>query len=377
MTVCEYLKDNTHYVHDDFLQRKTYQLMVLTQDVYSYRVRFLLRHPKRHGIRNIFFEPLAVTVWWLVLALIAITGIMLAIHVHAEYQIYWELKMLQPHESAATTLQQLAPEHKLDFIILTTLEAAFMQGPSPEHFHANSTRLLLTSVSVFALLLMQFYAACIVSSLLSEAPRTITTLEALYNSGMDIGMENAWYNFEMFKASTNRFVNNIFKYRICKNGKQNIVTLEEGIQRIARGGFALHVILNSAYQLLGGKLTESQYCELQEIAFTNPFKTGIVMKKSTPLADYLKVAILKFRESGIMKYNDLQWKLPQIDCAALAKDDVEVDLEHFAPVLVFLAFSILTSVWMFILEHIYKRVERILCINYEIVCKTMRKYLPK
>ncbi|XP_073819352.1 ionotropic receptor 84a [Musca autumnalis] len=428
MSISEYLNDNKRYLQNDFMQRKTYQLMSITQDIYNFSfhlriedewglftngtwtgvlgllnnheieftllplrymserlhiisytpevhvelVRFLLRHPKRTGIRNIFFEPLTVTVWWSVLAIIVITGIMLGIHVHAEYQLYWKLKTLQPHQSAATTLQQLVPEHKLDFIVLTILEAAFMQGPTPEHFHANSTRLLLTSVSVFALLLMQFYAAFIVSSLLSEAPRTITTLDALYNSSLEIGMENAWYNYDMFNTTTtttNPLVRTIFKNRICKNGKRNILTLEEGVQRVAKGGFAFHVTLSRVYQLLVDILTESQFCELQEISFSNPFTTGIGVEKTSPYFEYLKSAILKFRESGILKYSDLVWKVPKIDCAALAKNDVEVDMEHFAPVLVFLAFAIMTSVWVFVFEYLYK--------SYKIVYKTMRKCLRK
>ncbi|XP_061395061.1 glutamate receptor 1-like [Musca vetustissima] len=432
MTMSEYLNDNKHYLQNDFMQRKTYQLMAITQDVYNYSfqlhikdgwgifnngtwtgviglmtnkdvefslsplrymidrlhvvsytpvvhvelVRFLLRHPKRTSIRNIFFEPLAVNVWWCVLALIIITGILLGIHIHTEYQLYWKLKMLQPHERVATFYQR-GPEHKLDFVVLTILETAFMQGPAPEQFHANSTRLLLTSVSVFAILLMQFYGGYIVGTLLSETPRTITTLEALYNSTMEIGMEDVSYNYDIFNLSQNQVAQKIFKTRICKNGKRNIVTLEDGLQRIAKGGFALHVSLNRAYQLLTDMLTQSQFCELQEITFNNPFVTAIGTSKTTPYLKYLKTAVLKFRESGVMRYNELVWKLPKIDCAALAKDDVEVDLEHFAPVCVFLAFAIMISIWIFMLELIYKRMKYLLHIDYEEIRGTIRSYLRK
>ncbi|XP_019890665.2 glutamate receptor 1-like [Musca domestica] len=430
MTMSEYLNDNKRYLQNDFMQRKTYQLMTITQDVFNYSfnlkiedswgvynngtwtgviglinsndaefslsplrymterlhvvsytpvvhvelVRFLLRHPKRTSIRNIFFEPLAVNVWWCVLALIITTGFLLGIHVYTEYHLYWKMKMLQPNETAAT-FYQLGPEHKVDFVVLTILETAFMQGPSPEQFHANSTRLLLTSVSVFAILLMQFYGGYIVGSLLSETPRTITNLDALYSSSMEIGMEDISYNYDIFNLTSNRVAQKMYKNRICKNGKRNIVTLEEGLQRIAKGSFALHVSLNRAYQLLTDMLTESQFCELQEITFNNPFVTAIGAAKTTPYLKYIKSAVLKFREAGIMKYNDLVWKLPKIDCAALAKDDVEVDLEHFAPVLVFLAFSIMISVWILMLEFLYKRIEKMLHINYENMCRTIRKCL--
>lgn len=212
---------------------------------FSYRIRFLLRHPKRSSIRNIFFEPLADSVWWCVLALIVITIFLLATHLYAEYRLYCKRNMLQDGSSKTP---------RLDFVVLTILEAIFMQGPSPEEFYANSTRLLLTSVSAFSVLLMQFYGAFIVSSLLSEAPRTITNIPALYNSSLKIGMENVSYNFEIFASATNPLVRNIYKNRISKKGtRNNILTLEQGAQRIAQGGFAFHVSVNRAYRFLDGE----------------------------------------------------------------------------------------------------------------------------
>lgn len=139
-----------------------------------------------------------------------------------------------------------------DFIVLCIMEAILMQGPAPELFRCNSTRLLIVSVSIFSILLMQFYGAFIVSSLLSEPPRTITNLQALYNSSLEVGMENVPYNYDVFMNSTNPLVHNLYKYRICNKhtNHHNIITLEEGVKRIGKGNFAFHVAIDRAYRLL-------------------------------------------------------------------------------------------------------------------------------
>ncbi|XP_075145156.1 ionotropic receptor 84a isoform X2 [Haematobia irritans] len=301
MSMVEYLEDSKRYLENDLMMRKAYQLIQMVQGVYNFtfrlkfsdgwgiplnntwtgvmglvvrdevefsvaplrftserirqvvysqvvhveRVRFLFRHPKRSSIRNIFFEPLATTVWWCVFALTVITGILLAIHVYAEYRWYWKVQLAKGEEPPQHDI-----EPDVDFIVFTTLETIFMQGPTPEHFNANSTRLLLTSVSAFTIILMQFYGAFVVSSLLSEAPRSITNLPALYGSNLEIGMEDIPYNYEFFASTSSPVVRNIYNNRICKKGTRNIVSLEEGADRIGQGGFAFHASLNRIYRIL-------------------------------------------------------------------------------------------------------------------------------
>ncbi|XP_059217780.1 glutamate receptor ionotropic, kainate glr-3 [Stomoxys calcitrans] len=427
MPIMEYLEDNKRFLQNDLMQRKTYQLMKMVQELFNCtfatkilkdwgirqndswtglmksidsnevefsicplrftrerfhavfyspelhveRIRFLLRHPKGSHMRNIFFEPLTYHVWCCVLALIVITAFLLTIYMHAEYQLYWKVNMSEGG-------RPLAPnnEPQMDFAIFTTLETIFMQGPSPDQFRLNSIRLLLISVSVFAVLLMQYYGAYIVSSLLSEAPRSITNLPALYESNLEIGMENISYNFELFGTATNQVVRNIYKKRICRKGIPNVMSMEQGVQRIAQGGFALHASVNRAYRILADILDETEFCELQEITFNTPFSAGLAMSKATPYRKFITTAILKFRESSLLLYNDRQWEIPHIDCATKSKNDVVVDLQHFAPVLVFLAFAILTSIWVFIMELLlHKHNQRQIHVNFKNICNTMHKYL--
>lgn len=181
-------------------------------------------------------------------------------HVHAEYKIFTKLQKQTTSNDGAKSENDalLQPmENHLDFIFLCIMEAILMQGPAPELFRCNSTRLLVVSVSIFSILLMQFYGAFIVSSLLSEPPRTITNLQALYNSSLELGMENVSYNYDIFMNNKNPMVRNLYKYRICNKhtNRPNVMTLEEGVKRIGKGNFAFHVITDRAYRLLTGELS--------------------------------------------------------------------------------------------------------------------------
>ncbi|XP_037819649.1 glutamate receptor ionotropic, kainate 2 [Lucilia sericata] len=392
----DYLSDDKNFMEDDAMQRKTYQLIRLMEDMFNLKfeihftdkwgaktngtwsgvigllnthqvelslcplrylltrmqvidysrnihtekIHFLFRHPKRTSIRNIFFEPLADIVWWCILALIVVTILMLTIHVHTEYKLS-------------------AMENHFDFIVLCIMEAILMQGPDPELFRCNSTRVLIVSVSIFSILLMQFYGAFIVSSLLSEPPRTITNLQALYNSSLEVGMENISYNYEVFINNKNPLVSNLYKYRICNKhtNHDNILTLEEGVKRIGKGNFAFHVAIDRAYRLLITFLTESQFCDLQEVNFHQPFtfSSGVGIRKSSPYYEHITLALAMFQEAALLPYNDKKWEVNKIDCTAIKGEEVEVDLQHFAPALAFLFFAILISFVALIIEILYKK----------------------
>jgi len=150
-------------------------------------IHFLFRHPRRSHIRNIFFEPLSNQVWWCVLVLVTGSTLLLLIHVRQE-------RMLSHMDN------------RLSFVWFTMLETYLQQGPANEIFRLFSTRLLISFSCIFSFMLMQFYGAFIVGSLLSESSRSIVNLQALYDSNLAIGMENISYNFPIFTNTSNQLV---------------------------------------------------------------------------------------------------------------------------------------------------------------------------
>ncbi|KAH8420691.1 hypothetical protein KR222_000692 [Zaprionus bogoriensis] len=297
-------------------------------------IHFLFRHPRRSSIRNIFFEPLSTQVWWCVLALVVCSILLLPLHLRHEQQ----------------QQRRQALEQRLAFVWFTMLETYLQQGPALELFQLPSTRLLISVSCLFSFMLMQFYGAFIVGSLLSDAARSIVSLRALYESSLEIGMENVSYNYALFTNTTNRLVRDVFTERICRAGQHNILSIHQGAERIQQGGFAFHAAIDRMYRLLIELLDEREFCELQEIMFNPPYVSGSVLPKGSPWREHVAFAVLHLGETGLRQYNDKLWTVPKPDCRLFKDAQVEVDLKHFAPALFALLLAMLCSGAVFLLE---------------------------
>lgn len=241
-------------------------------------------------------------------------------------------------------------EKPLTFVWFTMLQTYLQQGPDQQIFQLPSTRLLISICCIFSFMLMQFYGAFIVGSLLSDTPRSIVNLLALYESNLEIGMENISYNFALFTNTTNQLVRDVFTQRICCAGQHNILSIQQGAERIGQGGFAFHAAIDRMYRLLIELLDERRFCELQEIQFNPPYVSGSVLPKGSPWREHLAFAILHLGETGLMQYNDKLWTVPKPDCRMFKAAQVEVGLKQFAPALFALLLAMLFSVAVFLCE---------------------------
>ncbi|XP_023176733.2 glutamate receptor 1 isoform X1 [Drosophila hydei] len=307
-----------------------------TPALHTQFIHFLFRHPRHNSIRNIFFEPLSTEVWWCVLFLMVGSGLLLVLHVRQERRLQ------QPVGQAI--------DRPVSFVWFIMLETYLQQGPATNQFQLQSTRLLISASCIFSFMLMQFYGAFIVGSLLSDMPRSIVNLQALFESELEIGMEDIAYNFELFTNTSNQLVRDVYSHRICRNRPPNILSIEEGAQRIKRGGFAFHTAIDRLYRLLNELLDERLFCELQEIMFSPPYLGASIMPKNSPWREHLNFAILYMGETGLIGYNDRIWTVHRPDCTLFKDSEVEVDLKHFAPALFTLILAMLVSASVFMLE---------------------------
>ncbi|KAH8248315.1 hypothetical protein KR038_012054 [Drosophila bunnanda] len=303
-----------------------YSAVLHTQDIH-----FIFRHPRHSHIRNIFFEPLSIQVWWCVVALITGSTLLLLLHVQQERR-----------------LQRSLVESRLSFVWFSILETYLQQGPNTDVFRLFSTRILISFSCIFSFMLMQFYGAFIVGSLLSESPRSIVSLQDLYDSNMVLGMENISYNFAMFTNTSNQLVKKVFAEKICEH---NIMTLQQGADRVIQGRFAFHTAIDRIYRLLKDlHMDEGEFCELQEIRFNPTYTTGSVMPKGSPWREHIAHALLHLHATGLKRYNDKKWIVRRPDCSLYKASKADVDLEHFAPALFTLVLAIMGSAVVFMLE---------------------------
>lgn len=277
--------------------------------------------------------------WCCVLVLVAGSTLLLLIHVRTERRLH---------------LSKV--ESRVSFAWFSMLETYLQQGPATDVFQLFSTRLLISFSCLFSFMLMQFYGAFIVGSLLSDSPRSIVNLQALYESNLAIGMENIGYNFAIFTNTSYQLVKEVYAKKICRAGEHNILTLQQGAERLLQGRFAFHAAIDRLYRILVElRMDEGQFCDLQEIMFSPKYTTGSVMPKSSPWREHLSHALLHLRATGLMQYNDRKWMIPRPDCTLFKASQAEVDLEHFAPALLILVLAIMASVVVFLLELLVHR----------------------
>lgn len=193
---------------------------------------FVFRHPQNFYLRNPFLQPFNNTVWIVILVSLVSSSLGLVLCVTLSHKM--------PSTEASSSN-----------IGLVIIGAITQQGTS-NIFHSIPSRILLSSVLILSFLLYQFYSAFLVASLLSESPKKIDSPQKLYDSGLDIGMEDVVYNYYLF-SETSAISKKLLMNRILKAKDKHVVPITEGLKLVKQGGFAYHADAMGAYRYLAGK----------------------------------------------------------------------------------------------------------------------------
>lgn len=244
---------------------------------YHVRVLFMFRHPKTSlAAGNIFVQPFVTVVWVVTVAV----GVVSA---------YLMRRMLLLDEAERVDRRRATGEPvdtTWSAALLMVFGILFQQGYDVEP-NRISARIVALSALVLALLLFQFYSSFIVGSLLMEPPKTIKTIRQLYDSGMEVGMDAVSYNRDIFEHAVDEAAIQLYRERILK--KNNVFVVNKGLELIKRGGFAYHTDSSSAHIRLRSVLSDSEVCELQEIAYAKPFPCGPIVPNGSPLVELIKI----------------------------------------------------------------------------------------
>lgn len=193
---------------------------------------FVFRHPQNFYLRNPFLEPFNNTVWIVILVSLVSSSLGLVLCVTLSHKM--------PSTEASSSN-----------IGLVIIGAITQQGTS-NIFYSIPSRILFSSVLILSFLLYQFYSAFLVASLLSESPKKIDSPQKLYDSGLDIGMEDVVYNYYLFNE-TSAISKKLLMNRILKAKDKHVVPITEGLKLVKQGGFAYHADAMGAYRYLAGK----------------------------------------------------------------------------------------------------------------------------
>lgn len=151
-----------------------------------------------------------------------------------------------------------------------------------------AARITVLAVLFLALMLLQFYGAFLVASLLMDPPKTIRTIRQLFDSGLECALDEVAYIRDIFTHLIDPNEIDLYQKRIVPTSSW--VGQTEGQQRIKRGGFAFAFAdISPMYTDITSVLSESEVCDLQTIRVHKPFACGPALPNRSPLQELVKI----------------------------------------------------------------------------------------
>lgn len=102
-----------------------------------------------------------------------------------------------------------------------------------------SSRIMVTTMLIFSVLVFQFYSSFIVGSLLTEPPKNIKTVKQLLTSRFQFGVDNVAYVMDNFHFATEASTVELYKRLTSAPGKL-LMPLQTGITLLKKGGFVFN-----------------------------------------------------------------------------------------------------------------------------------------
>lgn len=74
-----------------------------------------------------------------------------------------------------------------------------------------------------------------------------------------------------------------------KNGRENYMSLEEGVKNVRKGLFAFHMELALGYKLMSETFFEDEKCNIVEIAYLQVTDPWYAIKKNSSYKEMFKI----------------------------------------------------------------------------------------
>ncbi|GLV43552.1 Ionotropic receptor 75d [Carabus blaptoides fortunei] len=215
---------------------------------------FIFRNPKSEfTVRGAFFSPLSSIVWLATWGIMLLTIIIMRLCFYQE----WKFEDRSIHNSPM--------EYDLGYILLLTF-GGLCQQDVPRIPNLYSGRIIIFTSVLFTYILYQFYSGGIVSSLLSEPPKTINNLKELMNSPLQIGIEDMIFEKDFFDQTSDPLALELYRTRVVgqRNGSDAYYKVEHGLQLVKDGGFAFQVDTDVAYKIIAETYSNEIICDLNQ-----------------------------------------------------------------------------------------------------------------
>ncbi|XP_063239807.1 glutamate receptor ionotropic, kainate glr-3-like [Bacillus rossius redtenbacheri] len=315
-----------------------------TTDTTAFRARFFFRQPSLSSVANIYVMPFSIEVWAThFFVVVALTAVMFMMQ-----WVKWRPAGTEPYSRDWSE------------IFLSSLGTTCQQGwqKTPQDIPA---RILFICLNILSIFFFTSYSAIVVS-LLQTPSSSINNLEELINSPMKIAMHDIIYNHNIdnyMNVSASAVVRRLFAERVSgRPARETYLPLDEGMELVRRGQFAFHVDVG-AYKQVKDTWREAEKCDLAELYMLPPCVTSVVpVRKGSPYKKLITVKMRRVREVGLLAREKARWGTDKQRCQDRGAVFVSVGLQDFRPALLVLAYGMLLSAAILLLECAHHRWSR-------------------
>ncbi|XP_069999556.1 glutamate [NMDA] receptor subunit 1-like isoform X1 [Penaeus vannamei] len=306
-------------------------------------ITILEKKQPRYSTLVSFLQPFRDTLWILVMVSVHVVALVLYLLDRFSPFGRYKLANMDGTEEDALNLSSA-----IWFAWGVLLNSGIGEG-TPRSF---SARVLGMVWAGFAMIIVASYTANLAAFLVLDRPQT--SLTGINDARLRNPMEN--FTYATVKGSSvdmyfRRQVELSNMYRTMEGN--NYHTAEEAIQAVKSGKLKAFIWDSSRLEY-----EAAQDCELVtagELFGRSGY--GIGLKKNSPWADRVTLAILEFHESGYMEELDNKWILQGMDdkCDTDDKAPATLGLKNMAGVFILVAAGIVGGIGLIIIEIIYKK----------------------
>ncbi|CAL7944850.1 unnamed protein product [Xylocopa violacea] len=278
-----------------------------------------------------FLQPLSVKVWYVILAMI---GAVMAILI-----MFLRLEGVR------------GPAEIYGLSVLLTIGALSQQGSAfvPSRCAA---RIAYLQVLFCSLIILNYYSASVVSNRLkNKGEKMNDSLITLAKSNLKLAVEPAPY-IRSFLRVPDKEVRYFYDNRWTKIPEsEKYLPLDEGLNHVAKGLFAYHAMVDTAYPYIEHSFNYRSICELTEVHLFRGVLAFYARRRSS-FTELMKVGLTKIRNVGIQKRELIRWGARKPFCPNNLLIAEPLSIQEAAPVIIFLCISVMLSILICIVENI-------------------------
>ncbi|KAL3284352.1 hypothetical protein HHI36_018516 [Cryptolaemus montrouzieri] len=235
--------------------------------------------------------------------------------------------------------------------VLMTISIICQQGTSFLPTHLTS-RFLFFILLTLSFLLYNYYTSSIVSALLNNKPRELTTFQDLIKSGLQLGIQMAPYTITIFETNMDVDIQCIRRLVFPKDREAHVWNVSDGIEKVRTGPYAYHMEAARAYEEIAKTFDAQAICEVSDkISLIPASYLSFLLKKDSQYRNLLKMSLRKMEETGIIHRYRQIWEGKKPPCFANAIL-LSVGLDQTFIAFFFLSIGYFMAILILVLERI-------------------------